>query len=284
MNQETTNFKTFNYQENGQIAFSILSTIKTTSVLDSGFYNIETVWDNGYKTNLSLLENIENYNSTVPYHFKEKLDKIFKVFYDSTVKKNINKLGYKHKVGVLLHGKQGTGKTSLLKSYFEKAYREQNAIVFNYTSLDNFSKTWDFIKGVRKIQNNPIVIFLDECDELFSKYNVENAVKVALDGFDSIDNCIILMATNYIDKIPETIKDRPSRVKYTIEVEGIQDEEVISNFLKESFEKVNMEFNLEKEVSKMKGWTIDDLKQWVLDKVMDIEPEEKVNNKMGFSK
>ena len=30
--------------------------------------------------------------------------------------------------------------------------------------------------------------------------------------------------------------------------------------------------------------TIDDLKQWVLDKVMDIEPEEKVNNKMGFSK
>ena len=53
MNQETTNFKTFNYQENGQIAFSILSTIKTTSVLDSGLYNIETVWDNGYKTNLS---------------------------------------------------------------------------------------------------------------------------------------------------------------------------------------------------------------------------------------
>ena len=40
----------------------------------------------------------------------------------------------------------------------------------------------------------------------------------------------------------------------------------------------------EKEVSKMKGWTIDELKQWVLDKVMDIEPEEKVNNKMGFSK
>ena len=92
------------------------------------------------------------------------------------------------------------------------------------------------------------------------------------------------MSTNYIDKIPDAIKDRPSRVKYTIEVEGIQDEEVIKNFLKESFEKINMEVNLEKEISKMKGWTIDDLKQWVLDKVMDIEPEEKVNNKMGFSK
>jgi len=34
----------------------------------------------------------------------------------------------------------------------------------------------------------------------------------------------------------------------------------------------------------MKGWTIDELKQWVLDKVMDIEPEQKENKKLGFGK
>jgi hypothetical protein len=32
----------------------------------------------------------------------------------------------------------------------------------------------------------------------------------------------------------------------------------------------------------MKGWTIDELKQWVLDKVMDIEPEEKEKKRLGF--
>ena len=105
-----------------------------------------------------------------------------------------------------------------------------------------------------------------------------------MDGFDSIDNCLVLMSTNYIDKIPTTIKDRPSRVKYSIEVDGIQDEKLITHFLKQSFDKIDMKVDFEKEVSKMKGWTIDELKQWVLDKVMDIEPEEKVNNKMGFSK
>lgn len=284
MNQETTNFKTFNYQENGQIAFSILSTVKTTSVLDSGLYNIETVWEQGYKTNLSLLQDVETYESNIPYHFKEKLDKIFNVFYNPEVKRSVNLLGYKHKVGVLLYGKQGTGKTSLLKSYFEKAYKKENAIVFNLTSLNNFNKTWDFIREIRKIQDNPIVVFMDECDELFTKYNSENEVKVALDGFCSIDNCITLMSTNYIDKIPEAIKDRPSRIKYSIEVAGIQDEKIILDFLKESLDKVGIKLDLQKEVGKMKGWTIDDLKQWVLDKVMSIDSENKQGKKIGFGK
>ena len=286
MNQETTNFKTFNYQENGQIAFSILSTVKTTSILDAGLYNIATIWQQGdYKTNLSLLQDVETYESNLPYHFKEKVDKIFSVFYNSEVRRSVNLLGYKHKFGVLLYGKQGTGKTSLLKSYFEKAHKEENAVVFNLTSLDNFSKTWGFIREIRKIQDNPIVVFIDECDELFTKYNSETEVKVALDGFSSIDNCIVLMSTNYIDKIPEAIRDRPSRVKYSIEVSGIQDEKIILNFLKESLEKVNIEVvDLEKEVSKMKGWAIDELKQWVLDKLMNIDSETKQGKKLGFGK
>jgi hypothetical protein len=90
------------------------------------------------------------------------------------------------------------------------------------------------------------------------------------------------MTTNYIDKIPQTIKDRPSRIKYAIEVEGIQDELLIAKFLKQSFDKIDMEVDFSKDISKMKGNTIDELKQYVLDKVMDLEPEEKNKKKLGF--
>lgn len=286
MTQETTAFKTFNYQEDGSVNFSILATTKTTSKLCSAVYNLKTTHDyqKGYITHLSVETDRETYDMSLPFYFKDKIDKIFNSFYNTNVKKSVNSLGYKHKLGILLHGKQGTGKTSMLKDYFEKSHREFDSVVFNLTSLDYFSETWEFIKKIRRIQDNSIVVFIDECEDLFEKYKQEDAVKKALDGFDSIDNSLILLASNYIDKIPDTIKNRPSRIKYVIEVEGIQEENIIRDFLKQAFKKLELDVEYESEISKMKGFTIDELKQWVLDKIMDIEPETKKVGKLGFGK
>lgn len=200
-------------------------------------------------------------------------------------KEKVNTLGYNHKTGILLYGKQGAGKTSMFKRYFNDAVKTKNALVFDISFSDGIMCWWNFLKDIRTIQDNPIIVFFDEFEEYFTNNgSQETNVKKILDGTESIDNCLFFMTTNYIDKVPETIKDRPSRVKYKIEVTGIQDEKLITQFLKQSFGKIKMEVDFEKEVSKMKGWTIDELKQWVLDKVMDIEPEEKANKKLGFGK
>ena len=200
----------------------------------------------------------------------------------------IKSRGYNHKAGILLYGKQGTGKTSMFKKYFNSAVNEYNALVFDIKITEATYIWWDFLKDIRTIQNNPIIVFFDEFDEYFHGHGRHNAqeegIKKILDGTNSIDNCLFFMTTNYLDRIPETIKNRPSRVKYSIEVEGIQDEKLIKQFLKQSFDKVEMVVDYEKEVSKMKGWTIDELKQWVLDKIMDLEPAEKQTKKLGFGK
>ena len=285
--EETTRLKTFNYQEDGTVSFSILSTVETTDKLKSGVYNINTEqhFQKGFITNLSCLLDQETYKTEIPFYFKNKLDKIFNSFYNAEIKDKINSLGYKHKIGILLHGKQGTGKTSLVRDYFNNTIDCCNSIVFNINRTEHFNKTWEFIQNIRKIQNNPIVVFLDECDSLFTgAFNQENTVKKILDGIDSIDNCMILMATNYIDKIPDTIKNRPSRVKYIIEVEGLQETCIIDKFLQESFDKINIKYDYSKDLNTLKGSTIDELKEYVLNVIMDLSEEKVIKKSIGFSR
>jgi len=272
----TTNLKSFYYLEDGSITFSILNTRYATKKLDKGVYNLWVENTNsGSEVRLCINGDKELFSDDLDFYYEDKIKNIYSKFFLPEIKDKVNALGYNHKLGILLHGKHGTGKTSMFKKYFNDAATNRDALVFNVISPSGIYIWWDFLKKIRKVQDNPIIVFMDEFDEYFTEYSCETPLKRMLDGTDSIDNCFFMMTTNYINKIPETIKDRPSRIKYKIEVEGIQDERLIEQFLKQSFAKIDMKVDFKKEVSKMKGYTIDELKQFVLDRVMDIESEGK---------
>jgi SpoVK/Ycf46/Vps4 family AAA+-type ATPase len=285
-NYNTTQYKSFHYLEDGTISFSILATKYSKPVLDSNIYDVKVIdTGNSYEAHLSISNNKETFNQELSFYFEDKIEKIYNSFFNPMVKEKIKKIGYHHKLGLLLYGKQGTGKTSMLKKYFTSIIKDHQGLVFNVTSFAHFSVLWDFIKNIRQIQDNPIVVFMDEFEELVGDegYGFESLTKKIMDGFESIDNCFFMMATNYIDQIPETIKNRPSRIKYCIEVEGITNIDIITKFLKDSFEKVEMEVDFEKDIKNMIGNTIDELKQYVLDKIMDIENEEPIQkSQIGF--
>lgn len=279
----TTSLKSFHYLENGEVNFSILETKYSTKKLDAGIYKLSTSLKNGVVLpSLAVSNDRELFDDDLGFYYEDKIKNIYSKFFMPEVKEKVNKLGYNHKAGILLYGKQGTGKTSMFKKYFNDAWKNHNALVFDIDITEYTSEWWKFLKDIRTIQDNPIIVFLDEFEEYFTLYRQETEIKRMLDGTDSIDNCLFFMTTNYIDKVPETVKDRPSRVKYKIEVNGIQDQKLISQFLNQSFTKINMKVDFSKEVHKMKGWTIDELKQWVLDRVMDIESENLINKTIGF--
>ncbi len=286
--KNTTSLKSFHYLEDGSVEFSILETKYSTKKLDCGVYSLGAVETNsGWKIQLSTSKDKELFTEDLGFYYEDKIANIYSKFFLPEIKEKVNTLGYNHKLGILLYGIQGTGKTTMFKKYFNDAVKNHNALVFDIKINHQSSGTqfiWDFIQDIRGVQDNPIIIFFDEFDEYFPEHQrgQEDILKKILDGTDSVDNTMFFMTTNYIDRIPETIKDRPSRIKYSIKVEGIQDEKLIIKFLKQSFDKINMEVDFKDEVSKMKGWTINELKQWVLDKVMDIKVTEKVTKKLGF--
>lgn len=204
----TTNLKSFYYLEDGSISFSILNTRYATKKLDSGVYDLWTEnTSNGTEVKLCINEDIELFNDDLDFYYEDKIKNIYSKFFLPEIKEKVNALGYNHKLGILLYGKHGTGKTSMFKKYFNDAATNKNALVFNVTSPSGIYVWWDFLKKVRKVQNNPIVVFMDEFDEYFDNYRCETELKRMLDGTDSIDNCFFMMTTNYIDKITETIKD-----------------------------------------------------------------------------
>lgn len=134
------------------------------------------------------------------------------------------KLGAAAPRGVLLVGPPGTGKTLLAKALAG----ESNA---NFISVDGsyftamfygvgVSKVKELFKLARK--NAPCVLFIDEVDGIGKRTRGEgggaeselnriiNRVLVEMDGFEPLDNVVVVAATNHEDNIDEAMR-RPGR-------------------------------------------------------------------------
>lgn len=268
----TADLKSFHYLENGEISFSMLDTIRTKKKLECGVYNL-TYLDYP-ESRLVLKTNVDG--ETVKMHEfpdKEKLDNLFKAFFDKKVVTKMAKLGFYHKVGIILYGKEGTGKSTIIKNYYDFIMRNHDAIVFYISSSGgNVSKCWEFISKIRAIQKNPIIVIFEEFDS-FLGTNQSNVgmLKTMLDGNLSIDNCMVMASTNNIDSIPAALKNRPSRFKYVLNIEGIQSESDIVILLQNMISDLFTENEIKKFAKDLKGNTLDFIKQFAIDKIMDLE-------------
>lgn len=123
-----------------------------------------------------------------------------------------------HKTGYILYGKPGTGKTCMCILAMKIMAEKYNAICIDATKtkLEFVKKV---ISQVREIQKSPIVLFFDECDEDLT--DNENSFLPFLDGNESVPGLIFLGCTNYINRIPQRIKNRKSRIKKCFEIKSL---------------------------------------------------------------
>lgn len=267
---KVSDLKSFHYLENGQIDFSIMPTIKSTHELDPKVYNLKCFNGNdGVKYILSVLQSQENVE-LIDFANRKKLDDLMDAFFNKEVIKVMTELGFMHKTGILLYGIEGTGKSTIIKHYCNRLIPEQKAIIICFNSGHYFEESWQFVSRIRQVQKNPIVVVLDEFDRFFED-GQESDVKSALDGPLAIDNCIVLATTNYINRIPDSVQ-RPSRFKYVIRVDAIEDKALIHALVGSALKGKASDEEITVIASSLTGKTLDEIKHACLDKIMQLTP------------
>ena len=276
---KTSDFKSFNYLESGEVSFSLFDTIKSTKILDPGTYELSY---KDYPSDIVKLTIVNKpFSNLFDFPEKIKLDNIFEAFFNKIIKRKLKDLNILHKCGILLHGSEGTGKTTILQHYCNKFIEENNSIVFYMNCIDYraLKACLSFVKDIRNIQDNNIIIIFEEFDD-YEDY--ESELKVFLDGYKSIDDCIVFATTNYLDKIPDAIKNRPSRFKYLLKIEGIQNKEIIKEVLLNMIGDLYDSEQINLYVNECHGKSIDFIKQFCLDKIMNLNTYSKQVKKLGF--
>jgi hypothetical protein len=123
------------------------------------------------------------------------------------------KLGIPYKRNYLFEGVPGTGKTSLILSLASK-YDMNVGIISLNKELDDYT----FMKSISNIPKNTLLV-LEDIDGLFDE-DKQNSLTFSgvlntLDGLGRQDKLIIIMTTNHLNKLNNSLK-RAGRIDYRI--------------------------------------------------------------------
>lgn len=192
-----------------------------------------------------------------------------------------------YKRGILLHGLPGTGKTSIINLVIKSALEHDMIVLLNPVPYNASSA----VNIIRQIENNnrAVLVIWEDLDSWLK--NNENSILDILDGTDQIENIFYIATTNYIDKIPSRIKNRPSRFAEVIEV-GLPNAELRRYYLSKKVHKED-KININTWVEKTEGFTLDHIKDLLIsvlvlgisldnaiNKLLQMQKEDKTEAKM----
>lgn len=166
-----------------------------------------------------------------------------------------------HKRGILLYGPPGTGKTMLVNHIVDK-YKDVAHVIF----LDSDEIFLHNFQDFREILQDKLTIFvIEEVTAFLQPRSIDDMphldalpqILTFLDGQDSWDNMLMLATTNFPERIPINLVDRPSRFDRIIRIDQ-PDEPVRRKYLETVLgkDKVTREI-----LDKTKGMSVAHLKE-----------------------
>ena len=176
----------------------------TTDILPPGYYKT-TVNDNGIP-----LFNKQFYNISEIIRFPNTIvDRMIAEFDTFWTKKDrYVEMGEPHRRGFLLWGPPGGGKTCAV-SLIADSFIKSGSVVFSFSRhLDVVIPVFRIVEPERKL-----MIVIEDIDMLVNDggNKVEHDLLQLLDGDIQLTNTVIIATTNYPERLPDRISNRPSR-------------------------------------------------------------------------
>jgi SpoVK/Ycf46/Vps4 family AAA+-type ATPase len=169
------------------------------------------------------------------------------------------KYGQIFKRGILLYGPPGSGKTVTIQLILEDFVRRGGVVIV--ASRPDYA---EFAIGVfRSVEpTRRMLIVMEDIDNLRGGYETE--LCTLLDGQSQHEGIVFLATTNYIDRLPDRLKNRPSRFDERIEI-GMPDERLRRAYLESRVQGGDATSeDLTKWVAATEGFSIAHLREFVV--------------------
>lgn len=244
----------------------IIAANNTFERLEAGYYSI------GYSNSIGLYftkENIEtNKLFELPNSATELIMSDIGKFW--TLEDTYKKYHRVYRRNYLLYSAPGTGKTSLINLMCKQLIEKYNGIVFSIYNTRTLELFVDAVKRVREIEpDRKIITIIEDIDAFISpdetcRSDMDSYLLNILDGNYKVNNLVIIATTNYIERIAERYKNRPSRFDRIVEF-PLPNEESRRIFIEKSVQPDDLgKINIKKWVKKTKGYTIDHINELIL--------------------
>lgn len=241
--------------------YSVTNTVNT---IPAGFYKFTRSQSLGLgivKSNVNLDELFE-----LPFKESHTIINDIKKFWNS--KDKYDEYNYTHKRGILLYGKPGNGKTSIINLLTLELINKHNGIVFSINTPDDLYDFKEFVPAIlRNIEpNRPIICTIEDIDSILSNYGhaTKSSFLNLLDGSSQVTNIVYIATTNYPEQLEENITNRPSRFDRRYEI-GLPDDNVRRVYIQNKVKEEDLKnIDLDYWVQNTEGFSISHLKELII--------------------
>lgn len=165
-------------------------------------------------------------------------------------------LGIVYKRGILLYGPPGSGK-SVTIFRLATLLTEQNAIMLNAQSTEQASVGISMVKQLEP--DRKIVVVFEDLDGIIR--HGDESMTHLLDGESDVDNVLFIATTNYPERLPARLLNRPSRFDVVMRI-GLPSKEARKFYIKKIVK--NLLIDIDELVEATKGLTFAQIKEAVI--------------------
>jgi len=145
-----------------------------------------------------------------------------------------NNIPYKR--GLILTGLPGTGKTLTGKILLAQS---DCTFIWVTQSMVHYGEDVEYLYDMAK-ELAPCILFMEDLDDYLERSSAIGVIKTQMDGLTSVDGICTILCTNYPDRLPKALLDRPSRFDEVV-VFSLPDEQLRYEILNKLAQPMNIE-------------------------------------------